>query len=135
MRKSTTISVTQAKKLAQKIAGTIKGGEVFALIGPLGAGKTTFVKHLALMLSYKKAVTSPTFTLLQTYQGKNPKSGTTLYIHHLDLYRTADIAEVISSGLTEQWGSPDSITLIEWADKIPELLPKNTTPIFFTPLL
>ncbi len=126
-------TVAKTATLATKLAGKISGGEVFALIGPLGAGKTTFVQHLAKSLHYKGKVTSPTFVLMQTYAGKtNTKKP--IFINHLDLYRLEKEIDIVHSGLTEQWGAPHTVTLIEWADKAPNLLPKNTTTIFFKTL-
>lgn len=124
----------EAESLAQTLAKEIKGGEVFALIGPLGAGKTTFVQHLAKALGVKSKITSPTFVLMQTYRGKITNKSQPLFIHHLDLYRLTGAKEVVESGLTEYWGNSDSITLIEWADKALELLPNNTTTVNFYPL-
>jgi tRNA threonylcarbamoyladenosine biosynthesis protein TsaE len=91
------------------------------------------VKHLAKLLSYSGHVTSPTFTLLQTYKGKT-SAGSPLYIHHLDLYRLESAEEALLSGIVEPWGEPNSVSLIEWADKETNLLPKNTIGITFTPL-
>lgn len=132
MPKSITTTVAETEKLAQTIAKSITGGEIFALIGPLGAGKTTFAKHLAKALGYVGRVSSPTFVLLQTYTGTNPKNKTRLFIHHLDLYRIENASEAVQSGITEQWGDPHSITLVEWADKAPSLIPKNAITIYFT---
>jgi tRNA threonylcarbamoyladenosine biosynthesis protein TsaE len=126
-------TVASCQSLAKDIAKGITGGEVFALIGHLGAGKTTFVSFLAKALGAKEQVSSPTFVLMQTYKGKTT-SIQPLYIHHLDLYRIDSPEEVIQSGLTEHWGDVNSITLIEWADKAPSLLPKNTITINFIPL-
>lgn len=134
MRKKLTTTVENAESLAKTIASTITGGEVFALTGGLGAGKTTFAKHLAKALGYKGRVTSPTFILNQTYTGKNPSNNARLFIHHLDLYRLENADEVVQSGLTEHWGQPNSITIIEWADKAPKIIPKNAIAIHFQSL-
>lgn len=131
MQKKITTIIEDADKLAKTIAPTIRGGEVFALTGGLGAGKTTFTKHLAKALGYNGRVTSPTFVLHQTYKGKNPTNKATLFIHHLDLYRLENGEEAVQSGLTEQWGQPNSVTIIEWADKAPEIIPKKAIKIHF----
>lgn len=131
MRKTITTTVKDTEYLANAIAKTITGGEVFALIGPLGSGKTTFTKHLAKALGYKGRVSSPTFVLLQTYPCKNPINNQKLFIHHLDLYRVEDASEAVQSGITEQWGLPQSVTVVEWADKAPSLIPKNAITIYF----
>jgi tRNA threonylcarbamoyladenosine biosynthesis protein TsaE len=93
-------------------------GLVIALIGPLGAGKTTLVKGLARACGIDPdTVTSPTFTLAHEY-----RSGT-LPLYHLDWYRLGSAREAMAAGLQEYCPSTDGVTVIEWADLFPELLP------------
>jgi tRNA threonylcarbamoyladenosine biosynthesis protein TsaE len=125
------ITLNQIPSTAKEIAKIIKGGEIFALIGPLGSGKTTFAQALGRELKIKQKITSPTFILLQAFPFKS-KTKKELWMYHLDLYRTKNFREVKALGLLEVWGRPDTITLIEWADKIKKYLPKNTTIIKFT---
>lgn len=113
--------------LSEQIANRIRGGEIIALIGPLGSGKTTFAKSLAKKLGIRRRVTSPTFTLLNAYPIK-PKA---LTLYHLDLYRTRSFNEVVQLGLLEIWERRDAIVLIEWADMIKKRLPKKTIYIYF----
>lgn len=121
-------TLPEAQALARTLAPTLQGGTVLALIGNLGAGKTTFTQALAQALSIPETVSSPTFVLQQSYA--IPR--TQLHLDHFDLYRLADEAEIQASGLTEYWGNPHTISVIEWADKAPTLLPPQTTYIYFS---
>lgn len=127
-------------KVGQDMALKLKGGEVFALVGDLGTGKTTFVQGLAKGLGIKQRVTSPTFIIMRKYELKTSFARRPLTrlkfldsFYHVDLYRLEhDIGrEVVNLGLPEILGKKDSIVAIEWADKIKNLLPKNTVWISF----
>jgi len=104
------------------------GGEVLALVGDLGAGKTTFVQGFAATLGIKRII-SPTFIIMRSYDACNKVK--TLY--HIDLYRLEQNfkEELDNLGITSIWGNPDSVVLIEWADKAKSLLPDNTQFIDF----
>jgi tRNA threonylcarbamoyladenosine biosynthesis protein TsaE len=125
--------VTEVKKLAADIAKGLQGGEVFGLVGPLGSGKTTFTKALAKELTVPGTVTSPTFIIMNLFKGKLQKKNK-IFFYHLDLYRCKGFAEVKALGITEFWGKPDTITVIEWANKISRYLPKKTKIIKFKSL-
>lgn len=120
------IKLSQVNSEAVKIAKKLKGGEILALSGTLGSGKTSFTKALAKELGVSRTVTSPTFVLMQQYKSKK------FWIYHLDLYRTKNFAEVSALGLEEVWGRKETITVIEWAEKIQDHLPTNTIYINFT---
>ena len=120
------IPLSQAESTAKKMARTIKGGEVIALIGPLGIGKTTFTKTLGKALGIKQSIPSPTFVMMQEFAIPKQK----LYLYHLDLYRIKNYKEVSSLGITQWWGHPETVTVIEWADKIQAHLPKDTIIIY-----
>ncbi len=122
-------TLTEAEGLAKKLAKNLKGGEILALIGPLGSGKTTFTKALAKELKIRAVVSSPTFVIMNQYQGILNKK--VAYLLHLDLYRTTSLKEVRALGLMESLGRQDTITVIEWADKIKKILPPNTIIIKF----
>ncbi|MFO7768893.1 MAG: tRNA (adenosine(37)-N6)-threonylcarbamoyltransferase complex ATPase subunit type 1 TsaE [bacterium] len=107
---------------AVELADRLGPGDVVALVGPLGAGKTTFVKSAAAALGVSEEVTSPTFIRLRHYEGD-------LEVHHLDLYRVQDAAEFQSLGLDE-WLDTAGVTLIEWADRAAEVLPPDTITVF-----
>ena len=100
-------SLRDTKTLAEKIARTLRGGEVIVLSGELGAGKTAFTKALAAALGVKETVLSPTFTMVKEYKGEN------LGLYHFDLYRIEDAAELEELGLDEYFSS-DAVTVIEW---------------------
>ncbi len=102
-------------------------GEFFALIGPLGAGKTTYVRQWVRERSPKKArqVVSPTFILHAMYE--LPKG----VVHHLDWYRLKSEDEVLSLGWDDILREPHVAIFVEWADKFPSLLPRRRTVMRF----
>lgn len=102
-----------------RIAGCV------SLEGPLGAGKTHFVKAIARHLGIPEPVSSPTFTLLHSYPGGD------IPLHHSDWYRLESEGEVLGLGLEEYLG--DGLLLIEWGDKFPHLLPEGTLRIRIEP--
>jgi tRNA threonylcarbamoyladenosine biosynthesis protein TsaE len=115
------------EKIAQQLAGILKGGEVLALSGNLGAGKTVFVKALAKALGVKENITSPTFVLMKVYDLPGPKIKKFV---HADCYRLEGKEDLIDIGLGDYLVSPETIVVIEWADKILNL-PVNTINIRF----
>ncbi len=141
--KVTKISFNSIDRFAKLSAKNLKGGEIFALIGDLGAGKTTLVKKFGKVLNIRHKITSPTFILLQAFEFRLPaskgagKDGQVklktkkFLLYHLDLYRTKNFGEVKALGLTEFWGKPNTVTFIEWADKIKNHLPAKTQIIQF----
>jgi tRNA threonylcarbamoyladenosine biosynthesis protein TsaE len=132
MKKIQSTSLNDIPQLAKEVAKELKGGEILALVGDLGTGKTTFTQHLANNLKVKYKVTSPTFIVMNCFPGKLPKNKKQVTLYHLDLYRTKNIKEVRGLGITEFWGKPDTVTIIEWADKIKRYLPKDTHFIYFS---
>ncbi|MCL5411529.1 MAG: tRNA (adenosine(37)-N6)-threonylcarbamoyltransferase complex ATPase subunit type 1 TsaE [Patescibacteria group bacterium] len=122
-------SAEETKKFAQEFAQKLQGGEVIALIGNLGGGKTTFTQGLAEGLGIKQRVLSPTFVLMRSYPFK--KGGKSLTLYHLDLYRLEKSKEAKALGLEEIWSDPKNVVLIEWAEKIKSLLPEKTIEIRF----
>ncbi len=116
--------------MGQKIGSSLIGGEIIALSGNLGAGKTTFVQGLAVGLGIKSKIVSPTFILMRSYKAAK------LNLYHVDLYRLeGDVKkEVTNLGLNDTWGRKENIVVIEWAEKINNMLPKNTRWIKFKAL-
>ncbi len=124
-----THSEIETIEFAKKFAKNLKGGEVLALEGELGAGKTTFIKGLAEGLKVADTITSPTFVLLKEYKGKiNDKK---ISFVHVDAYRADDIEDIKSVGIEDYLNRNDVILAIEWAEKIKEILPKSTINISF----
>lgn len=98
----------------------------FALVGEMGAGKTTFVKALCEALGVEDTVSSPTFSIVNEY---TTKAGKTLY--HFDFYRLKEVEEALDFGL-EDYLYGDGICLMEWADIVSELLPDDVLEINIT---
>ena len=121
MQKIISKSPKQTELFAQEVAAGLKGGEILALIGELGAGKTFFTKSLALTLGVRKKVTSPTFILLKTYKTKNKKIK---IVYHLDAYRLKKAKDFIALGVLDFLGAKNTLTIIEWADKFAEEIKK-----------
>ncbi len=108
-------------KAAENFAKDFTGGEVVLLSGELGAGKTVFAKGVARALGITQEVTSPTFAIHNSYDGK-------LTLNHFDFYRL-DEAEAEVLGLDEFFGRKDSVCLIEWAENIKGLLPDKVIKV------
>lgn len=111
----TTKSAEASVSLGAALAEKLKPGDAVGLIGDLGAGKTHFVHGIARGLRIEGYVTSPSFTIINTYKGP----GATL--NHIDLYRIGDHTEIEELGL-EEYIYGDGISVIEWAEKAPEYL-------------
>ena len=117
-----TFNEEELKEYGRKLGRALSSGTVIALIGDLGAGKTTLTKAIAKGLDVEEHVTSPTFTLINEYEsGRLP-------LYHFDVYRIDDIDEMNMLGY-EEYFYGNGVTVVEWADKTMELLPKGTTII------
>ena len=111
-----TNSEQETLALGRRLAEHAGPGQVFALIGDLGVGKTVLTKGMALGLEISEPVSSPTFTIIQEYQeGRLP-------FYHFDVYRIADIEEMEEIGYEDCFYG-NGVCLIEWADLIEEILP------------
>jgi tRNA threonylcarbamoyladenosine biosynthesis protein TsaE len=117
-------------KFADRLAKQLQGGEIIGLVGDLGAGKTVFVKGLAKSLGIKKTITSPTFVLMKIYS-LSRKQKKIKNLVHIDAYRLVNPEDIITIGANEYWQKPDTVTVIEWADKIKKILPRQTKFIRF----
>lgn len=113
-------SAEETLALGRALAGKLKPGDVVALEGNLGAGKTVLVQGLAAGLGTdpKVPVTSPSYTLVHEYPGLVP-------LYHLDFYRLNQKASVLGLGL-EEYFEGGGVTAVEWAEKFPELFPSAT---------
>jgi tRNA threonylcarbamoyladenosine biosynthesis protein TsaE len=118
------VSAAETKAAGARLAEEIQAGDVVALVGDLGAGKTQFVKGLAKGLGSKEMVTSPTFTLMHEYQGKR------VPIYHFDFYRIESLAALRAIGFDEiVFG--DGVSVIEWADRFADAIPPRARWIKF----
>lgn len=104
----------------------LKAGMVLCLTGDLGAGKTLFTKGVAAGLGVKEDVTSPSFTLMNLYDGRLP-------VAHFDLYRLDDEEDLDEIGFYEYADEPVGVAIIEWADKFPEALPPHHLSVVLSP--
>lgn len=121
MLKITTNSPEETMKLGYHLGKELKSGDVVCLIGDLGAGKTTLTQSIARGLDVDDYVTSPTFTLINEYDGRYP-------VYHFDVYRINDVDEMYDLGYEEYFYS-DGVTLIEWANLIEAILPQKRLDI------
>ena len=111
-------SEEDTRKAGKAFASSLEKGDVVSLRGSLGAGKTVFAKGIAQSLLIEEAIVSPTFTIVQEYDGR-------LKMYHLDLYRLSGEDEFESMG-GEDFLYSDGVTLIEWSEKIESMLPQST---------
>lgn len=124
----TTPSAQQTRNFGKKIAMQLGGGEVVCLYGELGAGKTTFVSGIINEFLPGKRVLSPTFIIVRHYD--IPK-GTIKHIFHIDLYRMNTISEIEQIGIGEFMHRSDTVTLIEWPERMQSILPRKRLDIYF----
>jgi tRNA threonylcarbamoyladenosine biosynthesis protein TsaE len=108
----------ETMQVAMELGRRLRDGEVVALVGELGTGKTTFVKGLAQIFFIPEEILSPSFLLARTYRGKRT-------LHHLDLYRVRNIEELVEVGLTDLLPPEEGVTAVEWADRFPQIIPKD----------
>lgn len=112
--------IEQTKRMATQLAGKVKAGDVIALSGEVGAGKTTFAQaFIGALLRTPENVTSPTFTLVQSYDTKHPWR-----IVHADLYRLKYADELVELGLEEAFEA--QVALVEWPEIAAGILPERT---------
>lgn len=112
-------SLSDLNIVAEKFLRLMQGKKVFAFFGPMGVGKTTFIKALCNELGVVEIVTSPTFALINEYQTGNGE-----LIYHFDFYRIEKIEEVFDFGYEDYFFS-GNYCFIEWPDKVAEILPEN----------
>ncbi|HEY8363126.1 MAG TPA: tRNA (adenosine(37)-N6)-threonylcarbamoyltransferase complex ATPase subunit type 1 TsaE [Tissierellaceae bacterium] len=110
-------NLEETEEFGIKLGKILKKGDIVCLIGDLGAGKTTLTKSIGLGLGVKEYITSPTFTLINQYKGRIP-------VYHFDVYRLENADELYDLGFDEYFYG-DGVCIIEWADKIEKLLPKE----------
>ncbi len=108
-------SAAETQAYAAGVAAHLHPGDVVALRGDLGSGKTCFAQGLARALGVRGPIGSPTFTLINEYAGRLP-------FHHVDLYRLSGVAEALDLGLDDLLDG-DGVTAIEWPERAPDLIP------------
>lgn len=120
-----TTSDEETISLGQRLGALLSEGDVVALVGELGSGKTWFTKGLALGLgvSPDTIVTSPSFTLVNEYKGRYT-------FYHMDFYRLENLPEVLSTGL-EEYLHDSGVVALEWADRWPDILPEKRVMVKF----
>ncbi|HEY2681791.1 MAG TPA: tRNA (adenosine(37)-N6)-threonylcarbamoyltransferase complex ATPase subunit type 1 TsaE [Candidatus Udaeobacter sp.] len=114
----------ETEEIARQIAEDLVAGSVLALTGELGSGKTLFTQALVAGLKSDAAVTSPTFTIVHEYQGGR------LAIYHFDFFRLENRESAVRLGL-EDYFFGDGVSVIEWADRFPDLIPEQARWISF----
>nr|WP_069997272.1 tRNA (adenosine(37)-N6)-threonylcarbamoyltransferase complex ATPase subunit type 1 TsaE [Cellulosilyticum sp. I15G10I2] len=112
-----TLSEEQTLEQGYQLGKQARAGEVYCLIGDLGVGKTVFSKGFAKGLGIEEHITSPTFTIIQEYEGNMP-------LYHFDMYRIEDIDELEMIGY-EDYFFGQGVCLVEWANNVKEVIPKN----------
>jgi tRNA threonylcarbamoyladenosine biosynthesis protein TsaE len=112
------MSEQELKAWGESLGASFRGGEALELIGDVGAGKTTLTKGIAKGMGIDEDVQSPTFTLSRIYETDN------LSLHHYDFYRLSEPG-VMSYELAESLADPRAVTVIEWAETVEDVLPKD----------
>ncbi len=115
-------SAEETISFAEKIGSLLKGGDIIAYKGTMGAGKTTFTRGLCLGLSMPDEVTSPTFALVNEYRGDK------ITLYHFDMYRINGEFDLETTGFYD-YMSDDSIIAAEWSENIEDCLPEGTITI------
>ena len=138
MDKVITKSDSETIKLGEKLAKRFRDGETITLTGDLGAGKTTLIKGIAKGLGIKKNITSPTFVLMKLYSTDLPRitadkphlpagrQGSRIQrLCHVDAYRIGSGRELVDIGIMEYIDDLKTLTIIEWAEKVKDILPND----------
>jgi tRNA threonylcarbamoyladenosine biosynthesis protein TsaE len=125
------ISATEAEteEAGASLAAGIKGGEVIALSGGLGAGKTVLTRGLARGLGVAERVTSPTYTIVNTYCGQRPRGSAGITLYHIDAYRLSGGDDFYSTGAGDFLGKEGTVSMIEWSEKVEDFIPKDAIKI------
>ena len=126
----TTTSAKETIEFARTFASRLRRGDVVTMFGDLGSGKTQFVKGVCQAFHTLTSATSPSFVILNRYNGKD-ESNHELLVYHFDLYRVKSLAEIYDLGY-EEFLQSNGICLIEWAEMLGELLPERRYDIRFS---
>lgn len=123
MKKIEIESLSDLPKVADAVLGELHGRSVVLFRGPMGAGKTTLISRIAAALGAQDTVTSPTFALVNQYEGEGGRR-----IYHFDFYRINTLEEALDLGYEEYFYSGD-LCLVEWPEKIEPLLPDDAVTV------
>lgn len=126
MKKIEIESLSELPKVAEAVLGELRGRSVVLFRGPMGAGKTTLISRMAAALGAEDTVTSPTFALVNQYEGEGGRR-----IYHLDFYRINNVEEALDLGYEEYFYSGE-LCLVEWPEKIEPLLPEDAMTVTIT---
>lgn len=126
MKKIEIESLSELPKVAEAVLGELRGRSVVLFRGPMGAGKTTLISRMAAALGAEDTVTSPTFALVNQYEGEGGRR-----IYHFDFYRINNVEEALDLGYEEYFYSGD-LCLVEWPEKIEPLLPEDAMTVTIT---
>ena len=121
MQKFFSKSYIETEEIAQRLAKTLKGTEIIAMFGGLGAGKTAFTRGLARGLGVEDGVSSPTFALVHEYEGKFP-------VYHFDMYRINTFDDLYTTGFFDYMDN--GVMVIEWSENIENALPDNCIRVY-----
>lgn len=121
-----TTSEQETLDIARDYASSLQKGEVVALFGDLGAGKTVFAKGLARGLGISKNISSPTFVVMRVYSTSSSPIKT---FCHVDAYRLGSSEELLNIGVQDYLEREDAVVLVEWAEKVKDILPRNSKKI------
>jgi len=124
MTTRTTHDAAQTEAVGEAVGSQLRAGDLVVLTGDLGAGKTTFAKGLARALGVEQTVTSPTFTIVQEYEGRVP-------LAHVDVYRLERIQELHDFGFEELL--EERVTVVEWGEAIAAVLPRDRIDVRIGP--
>jgi len=127
MKKIISKSQKETFNLGKELARECLGAEVFAINGDLGAGKTCLSQGIAAGLKIKGPVNSPTFVIMKVYKVNGHK--TIKNFCHIDAYRLTGAEDLEAIGANEYLGRPDTVSVIEWANQVKNILPKNSVKI------
>ncbi|NMB09455.1 MAG: tRNA (adenosine(37)-N6)-threonylcarbamoyltransferase complex ATPase subunit type 1 TsaE [Tissierellia bacterium] len=119
-------NLNDTEKFGESLAKSLKNGDVISLIGDMGAGKTTLVQTIGKKIGVEDYITSPTFSLVNTFYGD-------VELNHLDLYRMEDSREIESIDI-DNYVYPNGISIIEWAERAQEYMPRNLIQIYIDKL-
>ncbi len=126
MKKIEIESLSELPKVAEAVLGELRGRSVVLFRGPMGAGKTTLISRIAAALGAEDTVTSPTFALVNQYEGEGGRR-----IYHFDFYRINNVEEALDLGYEEYFYSGE-LCLVEWPEKIEPLLPEDAMTVMIT---